>query len=65
MADSLLRSSYVMAGRIKTHYSEAGESGPPVVLIHGGGAGSSGEAGFAPVMRELSNKFRVPQQSGF
>ena len=59
MADSLLRSSYVMAGRIKTHYSEAGESGPPVVLIHGGGAGSSGEAGFAPVMRELSNKFRV------
>jgi len=59
MADSLLRSSYVMAGRIKTHYSEIGHNGPPVVLCHGGGAGSSGEAGFAALMRELGKKFRV------
>ncbi len=59
MADVTLRSSYVMAGRIKTHYSEAGENGPSVVLIHGGGAGSSGEAGFAPVMRLLGRKYRV------
>ncbi len=59
MADSSLRSSYVMAGRIKTHYSEIGQNGPPVVLCHGGGAGSSGEAGFAALMRELGKKFRV------
>jgi len=59
MADSSLRSSYVMAGRIKTHYSEIGHNGPPVVLCHGGGAGSSGEAGFAALMRELGKKFRV------
>jgi len=59
MADSSLRSSYVMAGRIKTHYSEIGHNGPPVVLCHGGGAGSSGEAGFARLMKELGQRFRV------
>ena len=46
MAESPIRSRYVMAGRIRTHYSEAGHNGPPIVLLHGGGAGSSGEAGF-------------------
>ena len=59
MADSSLRSQFVMAGRIKTHYSEIGHNGSPVVLCHGGGAGSSGEAGFAALMRELGKKFRV------
>ena len=54
-----LRSRYVRAGRIRTHYSEAGDNGPPVVLCHGGGAGSSGEAGFGKIMPALGTKFQV------
>lgn len=59
MSDSPIRSRYVMAGKIKTHYSETGHNGPPIVLCHGGGAGSSGEAGFAALMLELGKKFQV------
>ncbi len=59
MSDSSIRSRYVMAGKIKTHYSEAGQNGPVVVLCHGGGAGSSGEAGFARLMLELAPRFQV------
>ncbi len=54
-----LRSRYVMAGRILTHYVEAGDNGPAVVLCHGGGAGSSGEAGFGRVMPALAEHFQV------
>ena len=54
-----LRSRYVMAGRILTHYVEAGDNGPAVVLCHGGGAGSSGEAGFGRVMPALAQHFQV------
>jgi len=59
MAEFHLRSRYVMAGHVKTHYSETGHNGPPVVLCHGGGAGSSGEAGFPRLMAELGTKFQV------
>ncbi len=59
MSDSLIRSRFVMAGKIKTHYSETGHNGPPVVLCHGGGAGSSGEAGFAALMQVLAKDFQV------
>jgi len=48
-----------MAGRILTHYVEAGDNGPAVVLCHGGGAGSSGEAGFGRVMPALAQHFQV------
>src|SRR2546425_11991533 len=54
-----LRSRYVMAGRILTHYVEVGDNGPAVVLCHGGGAGSSGEAGFGRVMPALAEHFQV------
>jgi 2-hydroxy-6-oxonona-2,4-dienedioate hydrolase len=59
MSDSRIRSRYVMAGHIKTHYSEAGHNGPPVVLCHGGGAGSSGEAGFGKLIEELAGDYQV------
>ena len=59
MAESVLRSRDVMAGRIRTHYTESGHNGPAVVLCHGGGPGSSGEAGFGQLMPTLGTKFRV------
>jgi len=59
MDDLQLRSRYVMAGRIRNHYSEAGHNGPAVVLCHGGGPGSSGEAGFGRIMPALATKFQV------
>jgi 2-hydroxy-6-oxonona-2,4-dienedioate hydrolase len=59
MADTTLRSRDVMAGRIRTHYTEYGDNGPSVVLCHGGGPGSSGEAGFGQLMPTLATKFRV------
>lgn len=54
-----LRSRYVMAGGIKTHYWEAGENGPVVVALHGGGAGTSGAAGMGLLLPLLADKFRV------
>jgi pimeloyl-ACP methyl ester carboxylesterase len=59
MAEVVLRSRYVMAGGVKTHYSEAGDDGPPIVLLHGGGAGSSGDAGFGQTLLILGQKFRA------
>ena len=59
MAEVVLRSRTVMAGRIRTHYSECGENGFPVVLCHGGGPGSSGEAGFGQLMVALAPEFQV------
>lgn len=59
MADITLRSRFVMAGRIRTHYTEAGDNGPVVVLCHGGGPGSSGEAGFGLLLPLLAKHFQV------
>ena len=59
MSESPLRSRNVMAGRIRTAYTEAGNNGPAVVLCHGGGPGSSGEAGFGQLMPTLGTKNQV------
>jgi pimeloyl-ACP methyl ester carboxylesterase len=59
MSESELRSRYVMARGVRTHYTEAGHNGPAVVLCHGGGAGSSGEAGFGRLMPALGRHFQV------
>jgi 2-hydroxy-6-oxonona-2,4-dienedioate hydrolase len=59
MSETILRSRFVMAGHIKTHYVEAGDNGPVVVLLHGGGPGSSGEAGFGRLIPLLADRFRV------
>ena len=52
----------------RAHYMTSGESGPAVILLHGGAAGSSGSAGWrfmAPFLG--ANGFRVycPDQPGF
>lgn len=64
MPDSERRSRFVLAGRIRTHYTEAGANGPVVVLCHGGGPGSSGEAGFGRVIPLLSDEFQVYAPDG-
>jgi pimeloyl-ACP methyl ester carboxylesterase len=56
---SATRSRYVLANGIHTHYTEAGEDGPVVVCLHGGGAGSSGDAGMGGLLPELAPNFRV------
>lgn len=56
-ADS--RSRFVMAGGVKTHYTESGADGPALIAMHGGGAGSSGAAGMGALMSLLSDSFRV------
>jgi pimeloyl-ACP methyl ester carboxylesterase len=43
---------------VKTHYVHAGE-GEPVVLIHGGGPGASGESGWARTIPALAPYFHV------
>ena len=48
------RSRFVVANGIKTHYTECGDDGPVLVGLHGGGAGSSGEAGFGRIMPFLA-----------
>ena len=59
MASDGLRSRRVMAGSVNTHYTEAGDNGPIIVALHGGGAGSSGESGMGLVMPLLAPDFRV------
>jgi pimeloyl-ACP methyl ester carboxylesterase len=55
---SQLRSRYVMAGGVKTHYTEIGDNGPVIVGMHGGGNGSSGAAGMGSLMTLLGDQFR-------
>jgi len=43
---------------IKTHYVHAGD-GDPVILVHGGGPGASGRAGWANTIPALSRRFHV------
>jgi pimeloyl-ACP methyl ester carboxylesterase len=54
-----LRSRWVMANGVKTHYTESGDNGPVLVALHGGGAGSSGLAGMGAAMERLADEFRV------
>jgi pimeloyl-ACP methyl ester carboxylesterase len=52
----------------KAHYMTAGETGPTVILLHGGSPGSSGTAGFRFTASFLgANGFRVycPDMPGF
>jgi pimeloyl-ACP methyl ester carboxylesterase len=54
-----VRSRYVMANGVRTHYWESGNGGPTVVALHGGGAGSSGMAGMGPLLKRLGGDARV------
>jgi len=57
--------SWVLANGVRTHYSWAGTEGPAVVLLHGGGPGSSGEAGWRlmiPALAEAGFRVYAPDQ---
>ena len=54
-----IRSRFVMANGVRTHYWESGNGGPTVVALHGGGAGSSGMAGMGPLLERLGGDARV------
>lgn len=53
-----VRARYESVYGVKTHYSAAGE-GEPLVLVHGGGPGISGAAGWASTIPALAKHFRV------
>jgi pimeloyl-ACP methyl ester carboxylesterase len=56
--DTPWRSSFVRVNGLKTHYVEAGD-GEPLVLVHGGGPGASGEHGFRQNIPAFARHFRV------
>jgi pimeloyl-ACP methyl ester carboxylesterase len=56
---STRRSRFVMANGVKTHYTESGGGGPVIVAMHGGGHGSSGEAGLGRLLDLLGDRYRV------
>ena len=56
--DTGWRSSFVRVNGIKTHYVEAGD-GEPLILVHGGGPGASGEHGFRQNIPAFAQHFRV------
>ena len=56
--DTSFRSSFVRVNGLKTHYVEAGD-GEPLVLVHGGGPGASGEHGFRQNIPAFARHFRV------
>lgn len=53
------RSRFVMANGIRTHYTESGGDGPAILALHGGGQGSSGEAGMGGLLDLLADRYRV------
>jgi pimeloyl-ACP methyl ester carboxylesterase len=60
-----IKDGWVTAGGIRTHYSWAGDSGQTVLLLHGGGPGSSGEVGWRlaiPVLAEAGFRVFAPDQ---
>lgn len=58
MSKKPYQSMFVNANGIKTHFVVAGE-GEPLVLVHGGGPGSGGEAGWSRNIPALAEHFRV------
>lgn len=56
---------WVLANGVRTHYAWAGTEGPAVVLIHGGGPGASGAAGWRfmlPALAEAGFRAYAPDQ---
>ena len=50
----VLEDGWIDIGPIETHYSYAGDRGPAVLLLHGGGPGMSGAAGFGPLFEPIA-----------
>ena len=59
MSTTMRRSRFVMVNGIKTHYTESGGDGPVILAMHGGGHGSSGEAGLGRLLELLGESYRV------
>ena len=53
-----VQSREVEVGGVRTHYLEAGE-GEPLVLIHGGGAGADAKGNWEACLPEYAKRFRV------
>lgn len=58
-ASTTLRDRTIVANGVRTHYTEAGENGPVLIALHGGGAGSSGGAGMGGLLPELAPHYRA------
>jgi pimeloyl-ACP methyl ester carboxylesterase len=58
-ANATLRNRAIVANGIRTHYTEAGDDGPVLIALHGGGAGSSGGAGMGGLLPELAPHYRA------
>jgi pimeloyl-ACP methyl ester carboxylesterase len=56
---AVTRSRFIIANGVRTHYTEAGDDGPVIVALHGGGAGSSGGAGMGGLLQVLGKNYRV------
>ena len=56
---AMRRSRFVMANGVRTHYTESGNDGPVILAMHGGGNGSSGEAGLGRLLDLLGDRYRV------
>jgi pimeloyl-ACP methyl ester carboxylesterase len=59
MSSAVIRSRWVRANGVKTHYVEAGDNGPTILALHGGGHGSSGMSGMGLLMAELAADYTV------
>ncbi|OCC25549.1 alpha/beta hydrolase [Croceicoccus estronivorus] len=59
-------SRFIDAGGVRTHYLEAGE-GPPLVLVHGGGAGADSLGNWSDCIPIFAKQFHViaPDMIGF
>jgi len=51
-------SRFIEAGGVRTHYLEAGE-GPPMVLVHGGGAGADAYGNWIECLPIFARTHRV------
>ncbi len=56
---SEVRSRWVKAQGVKTHYVESGDGDDVLIALHGGGAGSSGASGMGRVLPLLGESLRV------
>lgn len=61
-----MHSKFIQAGGVRTHYLEAGE-GDPLVLVHGGGAGADSRGNWGATIAHFSRTRRViaPDMIGF
>src|SRR5579885_1148413 len=51
-------SRFVKAGNLRLHYHEAG-SGPPLIMIHGGGPGAGGWSNYRRNVEHFAHSYRV------